>query len=302
MRRIIPMGFLLAAALGGCGDGGERVSIRGDFADTAAVPTSVFAVEAGREAEVKRGAFDLRDLSAGPVTLRLVRGVDTVGSVMLQNVPAGTRLQLHALRTDGATRRAFPRALALEGPPVLLVNGIRMAGGDAVPAQVDARGTVLSASEDGAALLVRPADPALPDLRVVVGLGTETVAPDSSRVEPAGITGGDSVRVEGRTDGGFVVASRLTVWRRGRTGGASAAASTPEGRADSRDDSEPERTASAAPSPTPPSPTPPPVRTAARVPVRVPREVRQRIDRIEHGRGGGKGRGNGGGRGHGKKG
>lgn len=287
---------LLAAVLGGCGDGGERVSIRGGFADTAAVPTSVFAVEAGREVEVRRGTFDLRGLSAGPVTLRLVRGVDTVGSVMLQNVPAGTRLELRGLRTDTGTRRAFPRALALEGPPLLLVNGIRMAADDAVPAAVDAPGTVLSASEDGAALLVRPADAALPDLRVVTGLGTETITPDSTPVEPAALGRGDSVRVEGRPDGGFVVATRITVLRHGSgrvaeaPSPALAAGGDEGGKAESARGPE----ASSAPAPVRPA------TSTANVPVRVPRAVRARVDRLEHGRGGG--RGNGGGRGHGKKG
>ncbi|HET7461358.1 MAG TPA: hypothetical protein VFJ82_08910 [Longimicrobium sp.] len=289
---------LLAAALAGCGDGGERVSIRGDFADTAAVPTSVFAVEAGRDVEVRRGAFDLRDLSAGPVTLRLVRGVDTVGSVMLQNVPAGTRLELRGLRTDGPTRRAFPRALGLEGPPLLLVNGIRMAGDDAVPADVDARGTVLTASEDGAALLVRPADAALPDLRVVVGLGTETMTPDSTPVEPTTIGRGDSVRVEGKPDGGFVVATRLTVYRHGAARVAVAPLAEPSAGAEAGGGAERSsgrgsgETAVSAPARS----------AAASVPVRVPRGVRARVSPAGHGRGGSHGRGGGGGRGHGKKG
>lgn len=297
MRRIILMASLLVAALAGCDGGGERVAIRGDFADTAAVPTSVFAVEAGREAEVRRGAFDLGDLSAGPVTLRLVRGVDTVGSVLLQNVPAGTRLNLRGLRTDGPTRRAFPRALALEGPPLLLVNGIRMAADDAVPAGVDARGTVLAASEEGGALLVRPADAALPDLRVVIGLGTETMTPDSTPVEPASIGHGDSVRVEGRPEGGFVVATRLTVYRHGAERVAVAPPAEP---AASDHADAPSRAGSGESSASAParSAVPRPIS----VPVRAPREVRARVDRIEHGRGGGRGRGGGKGRGHGKKG
>lgn len=288
------MAFLLASALAGCDDGAERVSIRGDFADTAAVPTSVFAVEAGREVEVRRGAFDLRDLSAGPVTLRLVRGVDTVGSVLLQNVPAGTRLGLHGLRTDGPTRRAFPRSLALEGPPLLLVNGLRMAADDAVPAAVDTRGTVLTASDDGAALLVRPADAALPDLRVVLGLGTETVTPDSTPVEPTTLGRGDSVRVEGRADGAFVVATRLTVYRHG-AGRVATAAGAESDAEDRSGGSSAETSASTAPRQRTST-------TAARVPVRVPREVRARVNPAGHERGRGHGRAGGGGRGHGKKG
>ncbi|MBV9108541.1 MAG: hypothetical protein JO306_03940, partial [Gemmatimonadetes bacterium] len=67
----IPAAVLLLA---GCGGDEGHVAIRGAFADAAHAPTSVFAVEAEREAEVKNGAFAFRGLSAGPVTLRLVHG------------------------------------------------------------------------------------------------------------------------------------------------------------------------------------------------------------------------------------
>jgi hypothetical protein len=296
MRRISPIIPLLFPALAACGAGGERVSIRGDFADTAAMPTAVYAVEAQRQVEVKRGAFELGDLSAGPVTLRLVRGVDTVGTLSLQNVPAGTELELQKLQTDGDTRRAFPRSLALQGPPVLLVNGIRMGRADALPEQVDARGTVLAMSDDHAALLVRPFDAALPDMRVVVGLGTETVTPDSTAIEAGAILPTDSVRVEGRVDQGFVVASRITVLRHGdtairdaRSAAFPAAPAEGPGESDPESQSAPERAAASAPAPIP---------AAVRVPVRVPREIRRQIDRPGNGRGGGKGRG----QGRGKKG
>ncbi|HEX9935472.1 MAG TPA: hypothetical protein VGB15_00065 [Longimicrobium sp.] len=292
MRRISPIIPLLFPALAACGAGGERVSIRGDFADTAAMPTAVYAVEAQRQVEVKRGAFELGDLSAGPVTLRLVRGVDTVGTLSLQNVPAGTELELQKLQTDGDTRRAFPRSLALQGPPVLLVNGIRMGRADALPEQVDARGTVLAMSDDHAALLVRPFDAALPDMRVVVGLGTETVTPDSTAIEADAILPTDSVRVEGRVDQGFVVASRITVLRHGDTAmrDAQPAAFPPaQGDGEPEPDADPQPAAASTPAPIP---------AAVRVPVRVPREIRRQIDGPGNGRGGGKGRG----QGRGKKG
>ncbi|HYH79356.1 MAG TPA: hypothetical protein VEX86_06155 [Longimicrobium sp.] len=284
MRRIFPITSLLIPTLAACGGGGERVSIRGTFADTAAMPTAVFAVEAERQVEVKRGAFHLRDLSAGPVTLRLVRGVDTVATIALHNVPAGTALELNGLATDAATRRAFPRTLSLNGPPVLLVNNMRMGRADAVPAQVDARGVVLAASADGAALLVRPGDAAMPDLRVVLGLGTETLARDSTPVDPAAVRAGDSVRVEGRADQGFVIATRVTTW----------ATSTTALREDEPASVAPERGERAAAAASTPVRAP----AAVRVPVSVPREIRRQVDRLERGRGGGRGRGNGKGKGN----
>ncbi|HEX8906947.1 MAG TPA: hypothetical protein VF771_19000 [Longimicrobiaceae bacterium] len=268
MRRrsasILPVLIPLAAA---CGGGEGRVTIRGDFADSARAPTSVFAVEAERQAEVKRGAFVLRGLSAGPVTLRLVNGTDTLGSVALNSLPGGTTLDLHRLRVDGATRRGFPETLDLTGPELVMVNGVRMAGDARIPADVDARGSVLAISPERDALLLRPDDGSLPDLRVVVGLAAEAVTADGGRVEDPRIRTGDSIRVQGRADHGFVVATKLFVPRR-----AVAAAPPPP--------PEPE----AAP-PSPPS-------SDVEVRVRLPREVARVIDEID-GRGHGRGRGKG---------
>ncbi|HYE97627.1 MAG TPA: hypothetical protein VEJ18_01900, partial [Planctomycetota bacterium] len=112
MRRIAITSLLVLAACGGAAD---RVSIRGDFADSASAPTLVRAVEAEREAEVQGGAFELRDLSAGPATLLLVRGSDTAATLALDNAPAGAGVVLHGLRTDARSGRAFPRAVELTG-------------------------------------------------------------------------------------------------------------------------------------------------------------------------------------------
>jgi len=281
---------MLLVGAGACGGAGERVSIRGDFADTAAVPTAVVAVEGGQQAEVKRGAFVLRDLSGGPVTLRLVRGADTVATLALENVPSGTEVQLNGLETDAPTGRAFPRTMGLNGPGVLVLNGIRMGRDPGSP--VDARGAVIAASRDRAALLVRPTDATLPDLRVVVGLGTEVVTADSTRVDIATVARGDSVRVEGSADNGFVVASRVTVMRRTRTAMRDAAPSPGEARSASRGD-EPARAS--------PRERAPAVRVPG-VPVRVTPAARGRIDPPGHGRGRGHGNGGGHGRGKGKKG
>ena len=79
--------FLLIFGLSACGGGADRVSIRGDFADSASAAALVRAVEAEREAEVKGGAFELRGLSAGPATLRLVHGADTAVTLALDNAP-----------------------------------------------------------------------------------------------------------------------------------------------------------------------------------------------------------------------
>jgi len=281
VRRMRPFGLVIVSILplaAACGGDAGGVTIRGDFADLARTPTTVFAVEAEREAEVKRGAFVLRGLSAGPVTLRLVSGSDTVGVVALNSLPGGTALELRRLRVDEATSLAFPQAVGLTGPDLVTVNGVRMATDARIPAEVDVHGRVLSIAPEHDALMLRPDSSALPDLRVVAGLAAETVTPDGDPVEPARIAAGDSIRVQGRADHGFVVATRLIVSRR------AAAASLPR---------EPAPVARA-------EPARPSSSGDVEVRVRVPSEVQEVINAIEGRGNGGRGRGQAKGKGHGR--
>ncbi len=277
MRYALGLISMAMLPLAGCGGGQRGVTIRGDFADSARAPASVFAVEAEREAEVKHGAFVLRDLSAGPVTLRLVRGGDTVGVLALGSLPAGTSVDLQRLAVDPATHLAFPRTIGAGGAEVVMANGVRMADDGRIPAEVDTPGVVLAISPERDALLFRPDDGALPDLRVVVGLATEAATQDGDPVEIGRVARGDSLRVQGRVDHGFVVATRLIVPR--RTAAAplptdAAAVAEPTGGTEAR----------AAASPPPPS-------APAVAPVR--RIVEPRIGERGRGRGGGHGRGRG---------
>ncbi|SOD03411.1 hypothetical protein SAMN05216486_11231 [bacterium JGI 053] len=279
MRILILPGLCSAIVLAACNGAADRVSIRGDFADSASAATVVRAVEAEREAEVKGGAFELRGLSAGPATLRLVRGADSAGTLALDNAPAGAGVVLHGLRTDARSGRVFPRSVELTGVDLLLVNGVRMANDAALPAEVDTPGVILALSGERDAVLFRPDDASLPDLRVVVGLGTETVTADGDPVDPATLARGDSVRVKGHADHGFVVAERLTVSRRAALEVASSAEAAP-------------RPAEPRSSPAPA----PPVVVAASTPrvvaprVRVAPGPARVLGERGHGRGGGRGR------------
>jgi len=272
---ILVFGFL-SVALAACNGAADRVSIRGDFADSASAATGVRAVEAAREAEVKGGAFELGDLSAGPATLRLVRGADSSATLAFDNAPAGAAVVLHGLRTDARSGRAFPRSLELSGVDLVVVNGVRMAADARVPAEVDTPGVVLALTDERDALLFRPDDASLPDLRVVVGMATETVTADGAPVEAASLARGDSLAVKGRADHGFVVAERLTVRR--RVAAASGTRAEPVADAPVAERAAPVAAAVA-------RSDAPRVRAAVPAPVRVLR---------------GNGRGRGGGRGHGK--
>lgn len=195
--------------LAACG-GGDGAAVEGTFGPGLAAD-GVWVVESERAERADGGGFRLEGLTPGPVSIRLLNGADTAAVLDVHGLPEGARLRLEGLRVDGDSRFAFPRTVELDGADVVTVNGMRLAPVDRIPREVDVRGAVLAWSSDVGALLVRPADARMPDLRVVVGMATEVVGTDGGGADPVGIRPGDSIRVEGRRDDGYVVATRLTL-------------------------------------------------------------------------------------------
>jgi hypothetical protein len=299
MRAFVFCVSILTAAA--CGNGGGTVTLRGDFPASESIPTSVVAVEAEQEAEVAAGGFELAGLTPGPVTLRLVREGETLGTLAVGNLPAGSTLALRGLRVDPETRRAFPTTVEVDGPGLVRINGLRMGPAGALPAEVDERGVVLATSMGSGILLLRPDDAALPDLRVLLSPATETLTPDGDPVVVDALAAGDSVRVEGRTDSGIVVATRLTVPRHlaiaesegdvsAASGGGGSASGESDGGEDGSDGGDGGGADGASAEP------------VRRVPVALPRVIRERLERAgerEKGRGRGDDREKGGDRGKG---
>lgn len=211
-----------ALALAACGGGDEGAAVEGTFAP-GLTATGVWVVESERSEPADSAGFRLADLTPGPASLRLVQGSDTVAVLNLSGVAPAMRVRLRELRVDPRTGLAFPRSVEVDGAPVVVVNGLRMAPAGRVPREVDVRAAVLGWSPDAGALLARPEDSRLPDLRVVVGMATEVVGTDGGGADAATLQPGDSVRVEGRYQEGYVIATRLTLPTRigesERTGG-----------------------------------------------------------------------------------
>lgn len=197
-------------ALAACGGGAEGASVEATFAPGLGAD-GVWVVESERRESADSGGFAVADLSPGPVSIRLLSGSDTAAVLNVSGLPPGARLRLRGLRVDGDSRFAFPRAVELEGAEMVTVNGVRMASDARIPREVDVRGAVLAWSSDVGALLVRPDDARMPDLRVVVGMATEVVGEDGGGADAVAMRPGDSIRVEGRRDEGYVVATRLTL-------------------------------------------------------------------------------------------
>ena len=204
-------GMLLAGLAAGCGGGG-RATVEAAFAPGASGGVDAVSVaESGRSEGADSAGFRLTGLTPGPARLRLLRGGDTVGILQVAALPAGARLRLHGLRVDPPSGLAFPASVELDGARTVTVNGVRMGSAARIPRRVDLRGAVLGWSAEAGALLLRPDDPGIPDLRVLVTTATEVVGTDGGGADPAGIAVGDTVRVEGRREDPYVSASRLVL-------------------------------------------------------------------------------------------
>lgn len=200
---------LAATLLAACGGGSDAIEVRGEFAGGPTSPGRVYALEARVDAEVRDGAFEIGGLATSPISLRLVQSGDTVGRIDVAELPSGSRLVLHGLRTDARSGRTFPSSVEITGAQAVRVNGIRMMNADALPGTVDADGTVLAASADRSALLVRPTSDELPDLRVSVSPSTSVLTRDSLDAKLNELSVGDSIHVNGTTQRGVVFATQL---------------------------------------------------------------------------------------------
>jgi len=205
MRILVP-----ALVLAACGGGGDGAVVEATFAPGVSAD-GVWVVESERRERADSSGFRLAELTPGPMSIRLLSGGDTAALLDVSGLPPDATLRLRELRVDAESRLAFPRAVELDGAQIVTINGMRMAPEERIPRKVDIRGAVLAWSSDVGALLVRPADARLPDLRVVVGTATEVVGTDGGGADPVGMNPGDSIRVEGRRQESYVLASRLTL-------------------------------------------------------------------------------------------
>lgn len=209
MRPLRPLALLVL--LSSCG--GER-SLVGTL-EEGSEATHVWVVGGGQRTEVVGDSFRLREVPEGVLDLRFAREDDELAAMELDAIPGG-EVRLEGIWLEDGL--ATPTRVSLEGASWILVNGLRLGPPGALPAQVDVAATVLSVADGGDALLARPADAALPDLRVVITPGTRLRSPDGEPVELDGLQRGDSVRVRGPAEGEYVVAAEVVVPRRAGTG------------------------------------------------------------------------------------
>lgn len=200
---------LLAAASGACGD--RDVALTGTLADPGSA-THVWVMGGPERAEIAGDSFSIGGLRAPEVELRFARDEREVGRMEITQLTDGARFHLRGITVDDGL--AFPSGVEAEARVRVTINGLRFGTSDAVPENVDVRAALLSRSRSGDALLVRPDGDRLPDLRVVVTPGTTIRTEDGDPVTLERADFGDTLRVVGSGEAGFVVAREIVVPRR----------------------------------------------------------------------------------------
>jgi hypothetical protein len=200
--------LLLLALLSACR--GRSTSVEGTVAAGSGI-TEVWPVGDAEGSPVRDGAFRLDHLQGDTLHLRFLTSRDTA-RMELTSLPRGARLRLDRVWiADGV---AFPGRLDAGAAGRVSVNGLWMGGSAALPESLTATGAVLALSDEADALLLRPADGELPDLRVVITPGTVATTEDGDPLPLEKLAVGDTLRVEGKTRDGYLVTTRITGQRR----------------------------------------------------------------------------------------
>jgi hypothetical protein len=193
--------LLLLLPLAACGD--ETLTLRGSLLEDTP-GTEVYVVGQTLRASIEADSFQIEDIPAAEVVeIEFAEDGERLGRMRIEGWN-GREVGLRGIWVEDGV--AF--ASALDGEGKATVNGLRMAGVDALPASVGVRGRVLALSRDADALVLRPDDEALPDLRVLVTPGT-AFEWDSGEPADVYVNIGDSLRVEGPVEAGYVVATAL---------------------------------------------------------------------------------------------
>lgn len=196
--------------------GSDPAVVAGDLADGAEA-THVWVLGQPERSALSADSFHLDGFEEGTLDLRFASEDEEVARMEIQGVEAGQQLRLRDVWFDDGV--AHPSAVELTGEGPVTVNGLRL-GGEPIAGPIDAASTVLVVSRSGDALILRPVDEGTPDLKVVVTPGTQVRTPDGDPAAADELEFGDTVRVIGQGEAGYVIATEL-VLPRSRAGGAS---------------------------------------------------------------------------------
>gem|GEM_PF-4956963 len=209
--------------LSGCGRG--EIVLSGTLAEGENL-THVWQLGSDQRAEIVGDSFTVSGITSDVVELRFARGANEAGGMELREIARGAHLQLRGIRVEDGV--AFPAAVEGAADRVV-VNGVRMGGVAALPDRVAIAGLLLSRSRSGDALLVRPDDDQLPDLRVVVTPATAVQGPGGGTASLERTDFGDSLRVTGVVEDGFLIATAVEIRAGSSAAGESSGSPTTSG-------------------------------------------------------------------------
>ena len=160
---------------------------------------------------ISEAGFRIEDVSGDTIDLQFVDADGETGRMRILGLPDGALLTLRDVWIENDV--AFPTEVNLNSGATISVNGLRMSTPGQVTGQITAAGTLLALSNDAEALILRPDDADMADLRVVVTPGTVLQSVDGEPVSLALLKPGDSLAVGGSVQGGYLVAAEVTVPR-----------------------------------------------------------------------------------------
>ncbi|MBA2671795.1 MAG: hypothetical protein H0U67_15620 [Gemmatimonadetes bacterium] len=206
MRSILIWATMVLTA--GCG--GRESTLSGTLAEGEDV-THVWVVGGTERTAVVNDSFHISRITGDPVEILFARGEREAGRMELRDIPRGTQLSLRGIAVDDML--AFPASIVGDDDVIVSVNGVRLGTPGSIPGSVDGWTTLLSRSRSGDALLVRPDGDRLPDLRVVTTPGTEIRTEDGDPTSLERTDFGDSIRIVGKREAGFVIATLVEIRR-----------------------------------------------------------------------------------------
>lgn len=202
--------YLPILAIGTAACGSNHTAIAGTLADSTAA-TEVSIGSTGLTAPIEAGAFRLDAVEGDTVELRFHDGDDEVGRMVVAGVRGSGELSLQRVWFEDG--EALPASVDRGSDDPVLVNGLRMSAAASLPRSIDVRGVVLAVSDIGDAMIVRPDQDDLPDLKVLVAPAAAVRGPDGEDFDADDVESGDSVRVNGSSIGDYIMVGEMLVLR-----------------------------------------------------------------------------------------
>lgn len=202
MRHVSLLLFILSTSVACTGD---RV-IEGTLLEDGTAER-VWIDGSGEPMALLDSGFRFEGVRGDTINLLFDIGEEEPSSMQIVGIPGGAHVSLREIWF--AEGLAFPNFVDSEGGRTLTVNGIRMGSTDGVMGELTADGTVLSLSRENGTLLLRPFDPQIPDLRVLLGAGAILETIDGDRMEFGRLSFGDTISVRGQAESGYLLATEI---------------------------------------------------------------------------------------------